>query len=69
MVQVYGATQPRAEDGDDVRAGDLDPSSSGEGDALLGPNATTRKAKKRDGHATLMSSVSNLANTIIGSGE
>ncbi|KZV74532.1 hypothetical protein PENSPDRAFT_625778 [Peniophora sp. CONT] len=42
-----------------------------ERNALLGPNASDdgiEVVKKRDGHATLTSSVSNLANTIIGSG-
>ena len=66
MVQTYGATPAVAED----REPDLQPSNSeglSEGDALLGAEASVRKPK-RDGHATLSSSVGNLANTIIGSG-
>ena len=41
---------------------------AGESDALLGVDASARRTK-RDGHATLTSSVGNLANTIIGSGQ
>ena len=66
MVQTYGATPVAAED----REPDLQPSNSeglSEGDALLGAEASVRRPK-RDGHATLSSSVGNLANTIIGSG-
>ncbi|EPT01128.1 hypothetical protein FOMPIDRAFT_1049107 [Fomitopsis schrenkii] len=66
MVQTYGATPAVAED----REPDPQPSDSeglSEGDALLGAEASVRKPK-RDGHATLSSSVGNLANTIIGSG-
>ncbi|KAI0640806.1 transmembrane amino acid transporter protein-domain-containing protein [Trametes meyenii] len=64
MVRLYGAAQGRAEAADSV---DVEPRASHEEDALLGAEASMRKTK-RDGHATLSSSVSNLANTIIGSG-
>ncbi|KAH9926959.1 transmembrane amino acid transporter protein-domain-containing protein [Fomitopsis serialis] len=63
MVQTYGATPAAVEE----RGPDLQPSQSGESDALLGADASARRPK-RDGHATLSSSVGNLANTIIGSG-
>jgi len=62
MVQTYGST-PAVEE----RGPDLQPSQSGESDALLGADASARRPK-RDGNATLSSSVGNLANTIIGSG-
>jgi hypothetical protein len=39
----------------------------GEASALLGGDATVKRTG-RDGHASLTSSVSNLSNTIIGSG-
>lgn len=65
MVQLYGAAQGHAEHGESV---DVEPRASREEDALLGTEATARKPK-REGHATLSSSISNLANTIIGSGE
>ncbi|KAH7913827.1 transmembrane amino acid transporter protein-domain-containing protein [Hygrophoropsis aurantiaca] len=60
MVQTYGiaattAADPQPAVGDD------------EGSALLGSDATSRPPFK-EGHATIISSVSNLANTIIGSG-
>lgn len=42
--------------------------SSGESDALLGERSQEPLIKKREGHATIQSSVGNLANTIIGSG-
>ncbi|KAI0741698.1 vacuolar amino acid transporter 5 [Daedaleopsis nitida] len=64
MVQLYGAAEGH-EDRDPQHADDS--RSSREDDALLGPGATARKPK-RDGHASLVSSTSNLANTIIGSG-
>ena len=65
MVQ-YGATVGHA-DHEPQNTVD-DPRTSREDDALLGADATARRPKK-DGHATLTSSTSNLANTIIGSGE
>lgn len=60
MVQTYGATA--------TERGDVEPRTSmDEHEALLGDGATPRTLK-REGHATLQSSVGNLANTIIGSG-
>ncbi|RPD64134.1 vacuolar amino acid transporter 5 [Lentinus tigrinus ALCF2SS1-7] len=64
MVQFYGAAEGH-EDRDPQTADD--PRSSREDDALLGADATARKPE-RQGHASLVSSTSNLANTIIGSG-
>lgn len=60
MVQTYGVAP----------VNDTEPTdqAGGEGSALLGGDATAKKAG-RDGHATIVSCVSNLANTIIGSGE
>ncbi|CCL98599.1 uncharacterized protein FIBRA_00601 [Fibroporia radiculosa] len=59
MVQTYGVapTNERENVGLDT----------GESDALLGAEASTSRPK-RDGHASIVSSVGNLANTIIGSG-
>lgn len=65
MVQAYGAADGRSDR--DAHPPD-DPRTSREEDALLGADATARRPKK-DGHASLTSSTSNLANTIIGSGE
>ena len=63
---MYGAAQGHhAEHEDGV---DVEPRTSNEGDALLGVEASARRTK-RDGHATLSSCISNLSNTIIGSGE
>ncbi|OBZ74208.1 Vacuolar amino acid transporter 5 [Grifola frondosa] len=65
MVQTYGvaSSQYHAVD-DEPRIG-----IAGEGDALLGGDSrSATRPGKRDGHATLSSSISNLANTIIGSG-
>lgn len=64
MVQAYGAAERRS-DRDLHHADDL--RTSREEDALLGAEATARRSK-REGHASLTSSTSNLANTIIGSG-
>ncbi|PCH36218.1 vacuolar amino acid transporter 5 [Wolfiporia cocos MD-104 SS10] len=64
MVQTYGAA-PAEEREDLPPTGGI--AGTGEGDALLGAEASARRSK-RDGHATLSSSVGNLANTIIGSG-
>jgi hypothetical protein len=61
MVQTYGVAE----------ATDFDPSTGGdEARALLGgDSAGVRKAEgKADGHATIVSCISNLSNTIIGSG-
>ncbi|KAH9940826.1 vacuolar amino acid transporter 5 [Epithele typhae] len=66
MVQQYGAVQGHA-DRDAAHDTTDDSRTSGEADALLGANATARRPK-REGRATLTSSTSNLANTIIGSG-
>lgn len=62
MTQTYGIA--RDTDGDnDTHADD------GEASALLGGEASGgRKAAKVDGHASIISCVSNLSNTIIGSG-
>ena len=63
MVQTYGTADAQADsriDGAEVH--------TREDDALLGANAMT-KQPLRDGTATMTSSVGNLANTIIGSGE
>ncbi|KAI0343286.1 vacuolar amino acid transporter 5 [Trametopsis cervina] len=61
MVQTYGVAN---EHGEEVIP---DANMSAESDALLGGEASARKPKA-EGHATLQSSVGNLANTIIGSG-
>ncbi|OSX64234.1 hypothetical protein POSPLADRAFT_1045325 [Postia placenta MAD-698-R-SB12] len=62
MAQTYGVAP--ADDHEDAQR-PVD--GVGESDALLGADASARKPK-REGHATLSSSVGNLANTIIGSG-
>ena len=68
MVQAYHAVpvSEEYEGPDDVRGVEH------EGSALLGANASivglAKNNVEREGQATLMSSVSNLANTIIGSG-
>ena len=65
MVQMYGAAPERER----VEAeGGRGQQQDGEGAALLGADATSKKPKHLDGVATLTSSVGNLANTIIGSG-
>ncbi|VDB94265.1 unnamed protein product [Peniophora sp. CBMAI 1063] len=54
-----------------TEARDANEDTRSERSALLGPSPSdsgVESVKKRDGHATLTSSVSNLANTIIGSG-
>jgi hypothetical protein len=69
MVQAYNAVPVSVEhedpDGDERGA-------EHEGSALLGGKASTvglaKNNAEREGRATLTSSVSNLANTIIGSG-
>ncbi|TCD67972.1 hypothetical protein EIP91_011773 [Steccherinum ochraceum] len=65
MVQTYGATESPSSRGTLVDP--HTPGVLGESDALLGEDATPKKPL-REGHATLQSSVGNLANTIIGSG-
>ncbi|KAH9992972.1 transmembrane amino acid transporter protein-domain-containing protein [Russula compacta] len=68
MVQAYHAVPVSVEhhDTDDGRGGEH------EGSALLGNRASSvglvKSDVQREGHATLTSSVGNLANTIIGSG-
>ena len=62
MVQPYGATN---RSNVDVEAID---DTAGEDTSLLGA-ASTGKATKREGHATVVSGIGNLANTIVGSGE
>lgn len=57
MTNTYGVAQPR--DSSDAPG-------TAENSALLG--GADRELVKRDGHATMLSCVSNLTNTIIGSG-
>jgi len=61
MVRTYGA----AANHDEV---DHPVGGENESSALLGGESGARVKHKQDGHATLSSSVGNLANTIIGSG-
>jgi len=63
MVQSYGSTPTAGEDIDNAAHGDI---VQGEDSALLGVHATPKK--EREGTASMTSSISNLANTIIGSG-
>ena len=64
MVHTYGAVaetsveavEPSIDDTDEARA------------LLADPNAPSKKDRHTDGHATLTSCISNLLNTIIGSG-
>lgn len=63
MVQTYGVAEDVFSDPTNHVAGEE------EGSALLGGAATQKGLAKRDGNATIISGVSNLANTIIGSGE
>lgn len=60
MVQTYGVANENGLEADTL--------ATRESDALLGADASSRQPKT-EGHATLQSSVGNLANTIIGSGE
>lgn len=65
MVNTYGATATSSS------AEAVDDEDTNEHTAFLGDNrdiTTTRKEDKADGHASITSSISNLANTIIGSG-
>ena len=60
MVQSYGIVQPSlAEPGANT---------GGEQSALLGGDRDTSNKRLVDGHASIVSSISNLSNTIIGSG-
>jgi hypothetical protein len=62
MVQTYGVAS-------DSHQADAEPQVVGdEHEALLGGDGTAR-VQKKEGDGTLHSSVGNLANTIIGSGE
>lgn len=69
MVQAYHAV-PVTVEHEDVDNG---PGIEHEGSALLGSTASSSRIAKskaqKDGHATLTSSIGNLANTILGSGE
>lgn len=64
MVNTYGVAADSSSDPTSAGLG-------GESSALLGGgrDATIKRASKREGHASMVSSVSNLANTIIGSGK
>jgi hypothetical protein len=62
MVQTYGV----------IKDNTAEPGASGRGEqsALLGNDSSSSPGMAlADGHASLISCVSNLANTIIGSGE
>ena len=62
MLQRYGiARENGGEPIEDVEGG--------ESSALLGASAVTKLDGSSGGHATILSCVSNLSNTIIGSGE
>lgn len=63
MVQPYGVADYS---GVDVEARD---EAADEVTSLLGGASTGKKATKREGHATIVSCIGNLANTIIGSGK
>ena len=64
MVQTYGVAESR----DDLHDNSHE-DSQGERSDLLGlSSATGATTPKSDGSGTIVSSVSNLANTIIGSG-
>lgn len=64
MVQTYGAVRTA------YAESEPGPSSGSEQSALLGGerDTTVKKVAQRDGHATLTSCISNLANTIMGTG-
>ena len=63
MVQPYGVADYS---GIDVEARD---ETANEVTSLLGGASTGKKTTKREGHATIVSCIGNLANTIIGSGK
>ena len=65
-VPTYGVAEETSPHGIDTEPASHGP--SGESDALLGERSQEPLIKKREGHATIQSSVGNLANTIIGSG-
>ena len=63
MAQPYGAA---AHSRVDVEARD---EIASEDSPLLGVSATRKKTSEKQGRATLVSSIGNLTNTIVGSGE
>lgn len=63
MVQTYGVAP-----GNDAGPANHVPG-EGEDSALLGGDSAPKLQGKADGHASIVSCVSNLSNTIIGSGE
>jgi hypothetical protein len=66
MVQTYGV----APDNDsEPTPTNYISATDGESSALLGGDASIKRTGKADGHASIVSCVSNLSNTIIGSGE
>ena len=60
MVQSYGIIEQSP--------AEPSPSSAGEQSALLGSDRDTSIKRLPDGHASIISCISNLTNTIIGSG-
>jgi hypothetical protein len=64
MVQPYGSTSTTGH----TNADPAQDANTGEDSALLGADATQPHESLRDGTATMVSCVSNLSNTIIGSG-
>lgn len=62
MVQTYGAVPDGGIEPVNIISGDREDA------ALLGGDGTIKRAGKAEGHATIVSCISNLANTIIGSG-
>lgn len=66
MVQTYGVVPEN--DSEPIPTNYID-AAEGESSALLGGDASIKRKDKADGHASIVSSVSNLSNTIIGSGE
>jgi hypothetical protein len=72
MVQTYGVTAATMAAAKDVGSEPIECLSrdADESQALLGGHSSSSVVQSRaDGHATLFSSISNLLNTIIGSGE
>jgi hypothetical protein len=66
MVQTYGVAPDN--DNEPMPTNYIG-ATEGESSALLGGDASIKRKDKADGHASIISSVSNLSNTIIGSGE
>jgi hypothetical protein len=66
MVQTYGVAPD--EDSQPTPTNYID-AMEGESSALLGGNASVKRVNEADGRASIVSCVSNLSNTIIGSGE